>query len=125
MFWRHEKQPSEALRRELGAKLQERLRTALEFATLGAYDDAGEPARTAARREPQARVFLFAKVSQPCPHRPPAAVRCDAAGVDAREHGGVHGGGSLVSTRRRSRARRGGAVKVAPQPCTTPRDARS
>jgi hypothetical protein len=114
MFYRPDKQPSEALR----AQLQERLRTALEFATLGAY----EPERTPhpdAPRGPQARVFLFAKVAPACPHGPDPSVSCDAAGADTVEHRGMAAAGRpVVAARRRSRSRRGGTVELAPQPCT-------
>jgi hypothetical protein len=102
----------------LKAQLEERLRTALEFATLGAYEP-DSVAHPEVPREPQARVFLFAKVSPPCPHSPAPASGCDAAGAEATEHRGALASGSLVGTRRRiRRARRGGTVKVAPQPCT-------
>jgi hypothetical protein len=102
----------------LKAQLEERLRTALEFATLGAYES-DHSAHPEAPRGPQARVFLFAKVSPPCPHSPAPAGGCDAAGAEALEHRGGLASGSLVGTRRRTRmARRGGTVKVAPQPCT-------
>src|SRR5687767_11907577 len=94
MFHRPNKKPSESLRHELKAQLQERLRTALEFATLGAYELSGEPlvggasqpAHPPATREPQTRVFLFAKVSSPCPHGPVQTTACDAAGADTGGH---------------------------------------
>jgi hypothetical protein len=102
----------------LKAQLEERLRTALEFATLGAYES-DQAAHPDAPRGPKARVFQFAKVSPPCPHSPAPAGGCDAAGADTMEHRGATASGSLVGTRRRTgRARRGGTVKVAPQPCT-------
>jgi hypothetical protein len=109
---------------ELKAQLEQRLRTALDFATLGAYEP--EPAaHHDAPRGPKTRVFLFAKVSPPCPHSAVQAAACDAAGADAAEHQHVVTGGSLVGTRRRSRrSRRGGAVKLAPQPCTWAADPR-
>jgi hypothetical protein len=119
MFWRPQQQPTEDLRGHLKAQLHEHLRTAFDFATLGAYEP--EPsAHPVTPREPQARVFLFAKVSAPCPHSPVATATCDAAGSDSVEHRRAAGTGhSLVRTRARSRrARRGGAVRVAPQPCT-------
>lgn len=102
----------------LKAQLEEGLRTALDFATLEAYEP--EPAaHPDAPHGPETRVFLFAKVSPPCPHSPVQVATCDAAGADAAEHHRVSTGGSLVGTRRRSRrSRRGGAVKLAPQPCT-------
>jgi hypothetical protein len=110
MFYR----PTEQLK----AKLEERLRTALEFATLGTYEPDGQ-APPAAPREPQTRVFLFAKVSPPCPHSPAPAATCDAAGAGTSEQWGVSVAGPLVGTRRRSRpSRRGGTAKPAPQPCT-------
>jgi hypothetical protein len=126
MFYRSKQQQAEHLRHRLKAQLQERLRTALDFATLGAYEPES-PARPAAPREPQVRVFLFAKVSPPCPHSAAPARTCDAAGADTVEHRHLATtGGSAVGTRRRSRrTRRGGTVKVAPQPCTWQREPRS
>jgi hypothetical protein len=112
---------------DLKHQLEERLRTALDFATLGAYELTAEPlsgssgpVHSPSPRGPQTRVFLFAKVSPPCPHSRAAADTCDAAGADTAEHHRVAtAGGSLVGTRRRSgRSRRGGSVKLAPQPCT-------
>jgi hypothetical protein len=121
MFYRRNKH-------ELKDQLEERLRTALDFATLGAYELTGEPPSSGSSgpihspspRAPQTRVFLFAKVSPPCPHSGAAADTCDAPGSDTAEHHRVvTAGGSLVGTRQRSRrSRRGGAVKLAPQPCT-------
>jgi hypothetical protein len=103
----------------LKAQLDEHLRTAFDFATLGAYEPEA-PSHQVSPRETPKRVFLFAKVSQPCPHSRAAADTCDAAGADTVEHHRVAtAGGSLVGTRRRSRrSRRGGAVERAPQPCT-------
>jgi hypothetical protein len=111
MFYRSKEQ--------LKAQLEERLRTAFDFATLGAYEPEA-PSRPTTPRETPKRVFLFAKVSTPCPHSRAAADTCDAPGTDTAEHQGVVlEGRSLVGTRRRSgRSRRGGAVKLAPQPCT-------
>jgi hypothetical protein len=109
-------------------QLEERLRTALDFATLGAYELTGEapsggssePVHSPSPQAPQKRVFLFAKVSPPCPHSRAAADTCDAAGADAAEHHRASAfGGSVVGTQRRSRrSRRGGAVQLSPQPCT-------
>jgi hypothetical protein len=85
----------------LKAQLEASLRTAADFATLGEYDS-GRPV-SVSRETPQ-RVFLFAKVSPRCPHSADAAHACD---------------------RQAGRARRGGTVKAAPQPCTwaqEPRD---
>ena len=104
---------------DLKNQLEESLRTALEFATLGAYEPE-EPSHQFTPRETPKRVFLFAKVSPPCPHSEGVADTCGAAGADTAAHDRVAtAGGSLVGTRRRSRrSRRGGAVKLAPQPCT-------
>ena len=103
----------------LKAQLEERLRTAFDFATLGAYEPEAPSHQITPRETPQ-RVFLFAKVSSPCPHGPDPSGRCDAPGADTVEHHRtVAAGDSLVGTRLGSRrSRRGGAVKVAPQPCT-------
>jgi hypothetical protein len=101
----------------LRAQLEERLRTAFDFATLGAYEPEATADRITPRETPQ-RVFLFAKVSPPCPHSPDTSGSCDAAGAEAVAQHRFAAGGSVVGTRRRSRARRGGTVKVAPQPCT-------
>jgi hypothetical protein len=101
----------------LKAQLEERLRTAFDFATLGAYEPEAPSNRITSRETPK-RVFLFAKVSPPCPHSPDPSGSCDAAGADGGEHHRLASGGSLVGTRQRSRARRGGTVTVAPQPCT-------
>lgn len=110
MFYRSKEQ--------LKAQLEDHLRTALDFATLGAYEPEA-PAHRFNDRETPKRVFLFAKVAPSCPHSRAAASTCDAAGAETAEHQHVVTGGSLVGTRRRSRrSRRGGAVKVAPQPCT-------
>ena len=110
MFYRSKEQ--------LKAQLEDGLRTALDFATLGAYEPEAPSQHFTARETPK-RVFLFAKVSPPCPHSGSAADTCDAAGSEAAQHHVASAGGSLVGTRRRSRrSRRGGAVKVAPQPCT-------
>ena len=105
---------------DLKNQLEESLRIALEFATLGAYEPTEAPSHQLTPRETPKRVFLFAKVSPPCPHSRAAADTCDVAGADAAEHHRVAApGGSLVGTRRRSRrSRRGGAVQLAPQPCT-------
>jgi hypothetical protein len=112
MFYRSKEQ--------LKAQLEDRLRTALDFATLGAYEDELEvESQPPAPRPPQTRVFLFAKVATPCPHSPDRADGCDAAGAEAVEHRRLGASGSAVGTRRRvQRVRRGGAAKVAPQPCT-------
>jgi hypothetical protein len=110
---------------QLKAQLEERLRTALDFATLGAYEP-GPAAHSDAPREPQARVFLFAKVSPPCPHGPVPAARCDAAGGDPLEHRVAGRAGSTVGTRARIRSsRRGGTAKAPPQPCTWAGDERA
>jgi hypothetical protein len=110
---------------QLKAQLEERLRIALDFATLGAHE-ARPAAHSDAPREPQARVFLFAKVSPPCPHGPPPAAGCDAPGGDAAEHRAVGRAGSLVGTRPRiRRSRRGGTAKAPPQPCTWAGDERA
>jgi len=109
---------------KLKAQLEERLRTALDFATLGAYEPETASNRVTPRETPK-RVFLFAKVSPACPHSGVAADTCDAAGADTADHRVATAGGALVGTRRRSRrSRRGGAVKVAPQPCTWAADPR-
>jgi hypothetical protein len=110
MFYRSKEQ--------LKAQLEDHLRTAFDFATLGAYEPDAPSPKFSPRETPK-RVFLFAKVSPPCPHSRAAADTCDAAGAKTAEHRLTTAGGSLVGTRRRSRrSRRGGAVKVAPQPCT-------
>ena len=67
------------------AQLEERLRTAFDFATLGAYEP-DAPSRPFSPRETPKRVFLFAKVSPPCPHSRAAADTCDAAGAETAEH---------------------------------------
>jgi hypothetical protein len=108
----------------LKAQLEERLRTAFDFATLGAYEPEA-PSDRITRRETPKRVFLFAKVSAPCPHSADPSGSCDAAGADAVEHHRPAVGGSVVGTRQRTRARRGGAVKLPPQPCTWVREPRS
>lgn len=109
MFYRSKEQ--------LKAQLEERLRTALDFATLGAYED--EAPVHQVPTGPQARVFLFAKVSPPCPHSAAAPQRCDAAGAESAERAPVSlGGRPVVRTRPALRARRGGMAKVPPQPCT-------
>jgi hypothetical protein len=110
---------------QLKAQLEERLRIALDFATLGAYEP--EPAaHTDAPREPQARVFLFAKVSPPCPHSPAPAAGCNAPGGDTAEHRAAGRAGSPVGTRTRiRRSRRAGAAKALPQPCTWAGDERA
>ena len=116
MFYRSKEQ--------LKAQLEDHLRTAFDFATLGAYEP-DAPTRQFSPRETPKRVFLFAKVSPPCPHGRGAADTCGAAGAETAEHHHVVTGGSLVGTRRRSRrSRRGGAVKLAPQPCTWSADPR-
>jgi hypothetical protein len=95
----------------LKAQLEERFRTALDFATLGTYER--EAARHPVPPGPEVRVSLFAKVSAPCPHSPAASRTCDAAGVEtAQRHGASAGGGP------RRRARRGGMADSPPQPCT-------
>jgi hypothetical protein len=110
---------------QLKAQLEERLRIALDFATLGAHE-ARPAGHSDAPREPQARVFLFAKVSPPCPHSPAPAAGCDAPGGDAAEHRAVGRAGSLVGTRPRiRRSRRGGTAKAPPQPCTWAGDERA
>ena len=107
MFYRSKEQ--------MKAQLEERLRTALDFATLGAYET-DAPAHEAPSG-PQTRVFLFAKVSPPCPHSAAAPHRCNAAGAEAA---GCESsaGRSVVGTRRALRARRGGMAKAPAQPCT-------
>jgi len=123
MFYRPKEQPTDSPRRHLKAQLEERLRTALEFATLGAYveSDAQPSAHRPAPRDPQTRVFLFAKVSPPCPHSPVVTRAC--------EHGAsgpAVGGGAAIATRRRSRrSRRGGTAEAPPQPCTWAAEPRS
>jgi len=110
---------------QLKAQLEERLRIALDFATLGAYEREAAT-HSDAPREPQTRVFLFAKVSSPCPHGPAPAARCDAAGGDTVEHRVAGRAGSMVGTRARiRRARRGGTAKASPQPCTWAGDERA
>lgn len=109
----------------LKAQLEEHLRTAFDFATLGAYEPEA-PSHQVTPRETPKRAFLFAKVSPPCPRSSDPSGGCDAAGADAVEHHRFAAGRSLVGTRPRSRrSRRGGAVKLAPQPCTWTRDPRS
>jgi hypothetical protein len=107
----------------LKAQLEASLRTALDFATLGTRE--GEASPPMITRETPQRVFLFAKVSPPCPHSPAPSGACDAAGADRVEEHRWAAGGSVVGTRRRSRARRGGTVKVVPQPCTWAHEPRS
>lgn len=102
---------------QLKAQLEERLRTALDFATLGAYSE-GEASSSVSHvpvQDPPQRVFLFAKVQSPCPHGAAAGGRCTS---DVVGRVAVTGGGSAIATRRRRRSRRGGAVKALPQPCT-------
>jgi hypothetical protein len=102
---------------QMKAQLEERLRTALEFATLGAYET-DAPAHEAPSG-PQTRVFLFAKVSPPCPHSAAAPRRCDAAGAEmATCAPSPPAGRPVVGTRRALRARRGGMAKAPAQPCT-------
>ena len=110
---------------DLKAQLEEGLRTALDFATLGAYEPEAPPQQVL-RHETPKRVFLFAKVSPPCPHSAAPLAACDAAGADTAEpHRVATAARALVGTRRRSRrSRRGGAVKLAPQPCTWSADPR-
>ena len=109
MFYRSKEQ--------MKAQLEERLRTALDFATLGAYE--AEAPEHQAPSGPQARVFLFAKVSPPCPHSAAAPSRCDAAGVEmATCPPSSTAGRPVVGTRHALRARRGGMAKVPAQPCT-------
>jgi hypothetical protein len=111
MFWNRQD--------HLRAQLEEGLRAAVEFATLGASEPEPPATHPDAPRGPQARVFLFAKVSVPCPHSPVPAGSCDAAGAEPGEHRAMSAARSAVGTRRRvRRARRGGAAAVAPQPCT-------
>ena len=124
MFYKRETESIESLGHHLGEQLRERLRVALDFATLGAYEltspedeveptspehqaelalpsAAGEPL---ARERPQ-RVFLFSKVAPACPASPPAAgPRCAAAPGASRAAG-------------RRAGRRAGGVRAPEQPC--------
>jgi hypothetical protein len=115
MFYRQDNEPIESLGGYLGVQLRERLRVALDFATLGAYEltapegDA-ELAAPALSREPlerelPQRVFLFAKVAPSCPaSRGADRPRC---AVDA---------GARRAARDRPARRRGG-VRAPEQPC--------
>jgi hypothetical protein len=95
MFYR----PKEAADRRLKVQLEESFRTALDFATFGAYETE-RPLHEEAPRGPQTRVFLFAKVAPACPHSAVPSGSCNAA------------------ARRMQRVRRGGAAPLPPQPCT-------
>jgi hypothetical protein len=115
MFWRHETEPADAVGHYLGEQLRERLRLALDFATLGAYEltapegdaelaEEAVPVSRPAHERPK-RVFLFAKVAAPCPAgEPHERPRC---AVDA---------GARRAAKDRPR-RRGGGVEVPDQPC--------
>jgi hypothetical protein len=115
MFYKHDTESIESFGQHLGEQLRERLRLALDFATLGAYEltapegDA-EQAPSAERREPlererPQRVFLFSKVPPACPaSRPVVEPRCAAAPEAPRAPGD------------RPRRRRGG-VEAPEQPC--------
>jgi hypothetical protein len=121
MFYKHDTEPIESLGYHLGEQLRERLRLALDFATLGAYeltapegdrelsgpeDDAPSPAvPDLHERERPQRVFLFAKAAPACPaSRVAEQPRCAAAPEAPRTPGG------------RPRRRRGG-VEPPEQPC--------
>jgi hypothetical protein len=114
MSYKHDTQSIESFGQHLGEQLRERLRLALDFATLGAYEltapegDAElalPPARERLERERPQRVFLFAKAPPACPaSRPTAEPRCGAAPEAARAAGD------------RPRRRRGG-VEAPEQPC--------
>jgi hypothetical protein len=99
MFYRPKNESAIGADHRLKAQLEERFRTALDFATLGAYELEGPP-HAEAPRGPQTRVFLFAKVAPACPHSAVPSGSCNATG------------------RRMRRARRGGAAQLPPQPCT-------
>jgi hypothetical protein len=75
---------------------------------------------------PPARVFLFAKVSPPCPHGSAPAGACDAVGTDMPLDRVAGAADARVGTRRRTRrSRRGGTAPPVPQPCTWAGDERS
>jgi hypothetical protein len=115
MFWKNDTEPAETVGHYLGEQLRDRLRLALDFATLGAYEltapeEEAEPAEATAaphalpRERPQ-RVFLFAKVAAPCPH----------AQVAERPRCAVDEGASRTAKSRP--ARRRGGVAAPEQPC--------
>jgi hypothetical protein len=115
MFYKHDTESIESFGHHLGEQLRERLRLALDFATLGAYEltaaegdaeFAPSPApREPLERERPQRVFLFSKVPPACPaSRAAEQPRC-AAAPEARRAAGD-----------RPRRRRGG-VETPEQPC--------
>src|SRR5262245_59281329 len=113
MFPRQDNETADRLGQYLGDQLRERLRVALDFATLGAYELSGPdedldvapvPREGLERARPQ-RIFLFAKAASPCPSsREADGPRC---AVDA-------------GARRRAKdrlGRRRGGVTAPSQPC--------
>ena len=115
MFYQHDNEPIESLGHYLGEQLRERLRVALDFATLGAYEltapegDAElagpPPPRESLERERPQRIFLFAKVAPSCP----------ASRVDERPRCPVDAGARRAAKDRP--ARRRGGVRAPEQPC--------
>ncbi len=121
MFWRRIEQD-----------LADRLRVAIEFATLGAYDLIGDEPESESRQEPQAAT----------PARQPAPPRCTPVAAETRAHIGmsnvpcarvdgqlvtppcpqVDGPAETAFPRRPSRPdhrlRRGGSIPASQQPCT-------
>jgi hypothetical protein len=127
MFYKPDTESIESLGHHLGEQLRERLRLALDFATLGAYeltapegdreligleDDATSPAACDRHeRERPQRVFLFSKVVPACPASPEQP-RCAVAPEAPRK---------AVN---RPRRRRGG-VDAPEQPCLCSLSAKS
>lgn len=64
MFYRDENGTGDSLRSEL----RDRLRAALDFATLGAYEELHDQPR---RQPVPKRVLMFSRVEAPCPHSKP------------------------------------------------------
>jgi hypothetical protein len=110
MFPTDKNEAAESLGQYLGEQLRDRLRVALDFATLGAYELSGvdedpDVAPVPRERERPQRVFLFAKVAPSCPaSREAEGPRC------AVDNG----------ARRRAKdrpGRRRGGVRAPEQPC--------
>jgi hypothetical protein len=114
MFWNGENKELRPLAPYLGEQLRERLRLALDFATLGAYELTGaeddpEPASSSTacgpiQREGPKRVFLFVKVPAGCAASEPLEPRCPAIPGTSR------------AAKERPLRRRGG-VQAPEQPC--------
>jgi hypothetical protein len=134
MFWRRIEQSTQGQgQEELRTFITERLRVALEFATLGAYDLLGQPEAEQTREQAPAEAPVRADAA--------AAPRCASVPRDPRAHVGssnvpcaridgalvppecpqLRDSGSSVRGRtgaKGGRDRRGGSIPPSHQPCT-------